>query len=130
MNFEKLLDRRPDFIKKKLGAKSKVCLLNGHDIFKHIREDKIIVMACNTRIKHVIPGIMKAAMETDSLVAFELAKSESDLNGGYVNMTPKEFFETVITYAEQVGFTHPVIIHADHLTVKTNKEEEIAETEK
>jgi fructose-bisphosphate aldolase class II len=86
-------------------------------------------MACNTRIKHVIPGIMKAAMETDSLVAFELAKSECDLKGGYTGMTPKDYFETVVSYAEQVGYDRPFIIHADHMTVKTTKEEDIKSTE-
>ena len=96
MGFSKLLDRRPENIKNKLGAKSKICLINGADIFENIREDKIIIMACNTRFKHVIPGIMKAAMETDSLVAFELAKSESDLKGGYTGMTPQDYFDTII----------------------------------
>ena len=129
MNFDKLLDARPDFIKAKLGAKSKVCLLNSHDIFKRILDDKIIIMACNTRIKHVIPGIMKAAMESDALVAFELAKSESDAKGGYTGLTPRDYFKVVIDYAEQVGFNAPFFIHADHMTVKSTKEEEIRETE-
>jgi fructose-bisphosphate aldolase class II len=129
MVFEKLLNMRPDEIKRKLGAKSKVCLMNSHDIFKNIRNEKIIIMACNTRIKHVIPGIMKAAMETDSLVAFELAKSESDFKGGYTGMTPKDYFEIVIGYAEEVGYDRPFFIHADHMTVKTSKEEEIKDTE-
>jgi fructose-bisphosphate aldolase class II len=129
MGFDKLLDRRPENIKQKLGSKSKVCLLNSHDIFKAIRDEKIIIMACNTRIKHVIPGIMKAAMETDSLVCFELAKSESDFKGGYTGMTPRDYFETVIGYAEEIGYDRPFFIHADHMTVKTNKEEEIKDTE-
>ncbi|OGC91000.1 MAG: fructose-bisphosphate aldolase [candidate division Zixibacteria bacterium RBG_16_53_22] len=129
MAFEKLLDHRPDNIKRKLGRKSKVCLLNSHDIFKNIRSDNFLIMACNTRIKHVIPGIMKAAMETDSIVAFELAKSESDFKGGYTGMTPKDYWEIVVAYAEETGFDRPFFIHADHMTVKTNKEEEIKDTE-
>jgi fructose-bisphosphate aldolase class II len=129
MAFEKLLEHRPDNIKKKLGSKSKVCLLNSHDIFRNIRDDNFLIMACNTRIKHVIPGIMKAAMETDSLVAFELAKSESDFKGGYTGMTPKDYWEILIGYAEEIGFDRPFFIHADHMTVKSNKEEEIKETE-
>lgn len=129
MSFAKLLDMRPDNIKEKLGAASKVCLINGKDVFENIRDEKIIVMACNTRIRHVIPGIMKAAMETDSLVAFELAKSESDLKGGYTGMTPQDYFEIVIEYADEIGYDRPFIIHGDHLTVKTNKEEDIKSTE-
>ena len=129
MAFEKLLARRPDNIKQKLGPKSKVCLLNSHDIFKNIRNDNFLIMACNTRIKHVIPGIMKAAMETDSIVAFELAKSESDFKGGYTGMSPKDYWEIVVAYAEETGFDRPFFIHADHMTVKSNKEEEIKDTE-
>ena len=129
MSFSKLLDIRPDSIKEKLGSNSKVCLINSRDIFRNIRDEKIIIMACNTRIKHVIPGIMKAAMETDSIVAFEMAKSESDMNGGYTGMTPYDYFETIVGYAEEIGYDRPFVIHGDHLTVKTNKEEEVAATE-
>ncbi len=129
MSLSKLLDIRPDSIKEKLGSRSRVCLLNGRDVFKNIRDEQIIVMACNTRIKHVIPGIMKAAMETDSLVAFELAKSESDLKGGYTGMTPQAYFEVLIAYAEEIGYDRPFILHGDHLTVKTTNEDEIRATE-
>jgi fructose-bisphosphate aldolase class II len=129
MSFKKLLDKRPENIKSKLGSGSKVCLINGRDVFRNIRDEKIIIMACNTRIKHVIPGIMKAAMETDSIVAFELAKSESDLKGGYTGMTPADYFEILIDYAEQLGYHYPFIIHGDHLTVKTTNEDEIKATE-
>lgn len=129
MSFAKLLDMRPEHIKNKLGASSKICLVNGRDIYENIRDVEIIVMACNTRIKHVIPGIMKAAMETDSLVAFELAKSESDLKGGYTGMTPQDYFDIVVEYADKIGYDRPFVIHGDHLTVKTNKEEDIKVTE-
>lgn len=129
MSFAKLLDIRPDNIKKKLGSKSKVCLVNGRDVYSNIRDEKIIIMACNTRIKHVIPGIMKAAMETDSIVAFELAKSESDMKGGYTGLLPKDYFEILIDYAERTGYDRPFIIHGDHLTVKTSNEDEIKATE-
>ena len=129
MSLSKLLDARPENIREKLGSRSRVCLLNGHDVFRNIRDEKIIVMACNTRIKHAIPGIMKAAMESDSLVAFEMAKSESDLKGGYTGMTPQVYFETLIAYAEEVGFDRPFILHGDHLTVKTTNEDEIRATE-
>ncbi|HEX8960997.1 MAG TPA: fructose-bisphosphate aldolase, partial [Geobacteraceae bacterium] len=61
-----LLERVPEKIAKKLGSKSGVCLLNGRDIFSLLNREKMIVMACNTRIKHVIPGIMKAAEELDA----------------------------------------------------------------
>jgi len=129
MTYSKLLDIRPESVKSRLGSKSKVCLINGRDMFKNIRDEKIIVMACNTRIIHVIPGIMKAAQETESLVAFELAKSESDMKGGYTGMTPYNYVDILLDYAEKIGYSAPFVIHGDHLTVKTNKEDDIVATE-
>src|SRR3989304_1767841 len=115
----RLLDLRPDYIKEKLGSKSRVCLLNSHDIFRAIRDEKVIIMACNTRIKHVIPGIMRAAQELDAIVAFELAKSEGNLKGGYTGMDPYIFFDVVTEYAERTGLTKPFFIHGDHVTTKS-----------
>ncbi len=114
----KILDLRPNHVLKNLGSKSKVCLLNSHDIFKVLKDEKVIVMACNTRIKHVIPGIMRAAEELDSVVAFELAKTEGAVDGGYTGQTPQTFFETIVEYAEERRFSKPFFIHGDHTTVK------------
>ena len=119
----KILDLRPEHIREKLGAKSKVCLLNSRDIFKALRDEKVIVMACNARIKHVIPGIMRAAEELDSVVAFELAKSEGGVDGGYTGQTPQIYFETVIECAERAKFSKPLFIHGDHTTVKDTSPE-------
>ena len=114
----KILDLRSEYIKEKLGSKSKVCLLNSHDIFRVLRDEKVIVMACNCRIKHAIPGIMKAAEELDSVVAFELAKSEGGVGGGYTGQTPQTYFQTIVEYAEGMKFSRPFFIHGDHTTVK------------
>lgn|SRR5574341_72431 len=124
----KILDLRPQIVKEKLGSKSKVCLLSSRDIFNVIRDVPVVIMACNTRIKHVIPGIMKAAKELDAVVAFELAKTEGGLDGGYTGMNPEGFFDTVVGYAEERGFTKPFFIHADHLTVKNTSLDEISST--
>jgi fructose-bisphosphate aldolase class II len=119
----KILDLRPRHVLKNLGSKSKVCLLNSHDIFEVLRDEKVIIMACNARIKQVIPGIMRAAEELDSVVAFELAKSEGSVDGGYTGQTPQIFFETVLEYAEERKFSKPFFIHGDHTTVKDTSQE-------
>jgi fructose-bisphosphate aldolase class II len=118
----KILDLRPKHVLKNLGSKSKVCLLNSHDIFRVLRDEKAIVLACNARIKHVIPGIMKAAEELDSVVAFELAKTEGGVDGGYTGQTPQVFFETIVEYAEGRNFSKPFFIHGDHTTVRDTSE--------
>jgi fructose-bisphosphate aldolase, class II len=125
MSYAKLLDKRFDSIKRKLGANSKVCPLSSRDIFSAIRDQKMIMMACNIRIKHVVPGIMKAAQELDAIVGFELAKTEGNLDGGYTGQNPQAFFEMLVDYAEKTGYTMPFFIHGDHITVKSPSEKEI-----
>lgn len=119
----KILELRPEHVQEKLGSKSKVCLLNSRDIFRVLRDEKVIVMACNARIKHVIPGIMKAAEELDSVVAFELAKSEGGVDGGYTGQTPEIYFQAIVEYAEEKNFSKPFFIHGDHTTIKDTSPE-------
>ncbi len=125
-----LLDAVPERIRKKLGTKSEIALLNGKDVFTRLRDEQTIVMACNTRIKHVIPGIMKAAEELDAVVAFELTPTEGGLDGGYTGQTPESFFDAIIDYADQCRFSMPFIIHGDHITVKDTSAEELEQAER
>jgi len=103
------------------------CPLNGHDVFRALSPHKVIVMACNIRIPSVIPGIMRAAEELSSVVAFELAKSEGNLDGGYTGMNPEIFVSTILSYAEKTKFRVPFLIHGDHITVKNASDKEIGE---
>ena len=114
-----ILDLRPENAVKRLGSKSKVCLLSSKDILNALKPESVIVIANNARIKHVIHGIMRAARELDAVISFELAKSEGNLKGGYTGMTPDIYFETVVGYAEEMGFTLPFFIHGDHVTTKS-----------
>ncbi|MCP4583990.1 MAG: class II fructose-bisphosphate aldolase [candidate division Zixibacteria bacterium] len=125
MAYSKLLDRRLESTKGKLGSGSKVCLLNGRDIFHTIRDKEMIMMACNVRIKHVVPGIMKAAQELDAIVGFELAKSEGHIDGGYTGQPPQVYYDMLVDYAEKTGFEMPFFIHGDHITVKNTSDKEI-----
>lgn len=122
----KLLELVPQKVRNKLGNKSRVCLLSGRHVFNALKNENLIVMACNTRISHVIPGIMKAAEELDAVVAFELTRKEGGLDGGYTGQTPESFFDTIIAHAESCGFTKPFIIHADHITIRDTGAEEMA----
>jgi fructose-bisphosphate aldolase class II len=115
----RVLELRPPNALAKLGDDSRVLLLNGKDVYRALRDDAVIIMACNARIKWVIPGIMRAAEDLDAAICFEIAKTESDLDGGYTGMDPTEYWEAVVGYAEQVGLTRPLVIHRDHTTVKS-----------
>ncbi|MBI1920167.1 MAG: class II fructose-bisphosphate aldolase [Geobacter sp.] len=113
-----VLEITPERIRNILGSQSRVCLMNGKDVFQAFREEKSILMACNPRIKHVIPGIMKAAQELDATVAFELTRTEGGLDSGYTGQSPAIFVNTILEYAESCGFTKPFIIHGDHIIVR------------
>lgn len=115
----------PQRIRNILGSHSRVCLLNGKDVFRAFADEKSILMACNPRIKHVIPGIMKAAQELDAVVAFELTRTEGGLDGGYTGQTPEIFVRTILEYAESCGFSKPFIIHGDHIMVRDGSSSEI-----
>jgi fructose-bisphosphate aldolase, class II len=115
----------PENIARRIPAGHPACPLNGRDVFRALADRKVIVMACNIRIPSVIPGIMRAAAELGAVIAFELAKSEGDLAGGYTGMTPEIFVSTILDYAKSTGFSVPFVIHGDHITVKNSSEKEI-----
>ncbi len=125
MASKRVLEKRPANAAARLQGGSGVALLSSRDIVRGLGEEKCIVMACNTRLHEVVPGIMRAAEELDAPVAFELAKSEHGLDGGYTGHTPDSFFKTIVGFAESTGFTRPFFIHGDHITVKDESEKEV-----
>lgn len=129
MNLDIFRPHIPEQVKRLLGSASSVCIINGNAAFRCSSDSPFIIMACNPRISHVIPGIMRAAEELDALIAFELTATEGGLDGGYTGQTPARFVETVIGHAEATRFSKPFIIHADHITVKNSSNEEIVAAE-
>jgi fructose-bisphosphate aldolase class II len=129
MSVENALKKIPENTVQKLGKDNKLLILSGHTIFDVLREKKVIIMACNIRIKHAVPGIMRAASELDAIVGYELARTEGNLKGGYTGQTPYTFFEMVTDYAHKLDFKKPFFIHADHTTVKDTSEEEFKTAE-
>ena len=102
----------------------------GNRMFEALRDEEAIIMACNTRIvPGVVKGIFKAAKRLRTAVIFELAKSESDLAGGYTGLTPQDYSVAVNEAANEVGFSKWVL-HADHITVKKGTDEELEDVKK
>jgi fructose-bisphosphate aldolase class II len=96
----------------------------GSAILNGVAGHKVIVMAANTRIATVAEGIFQAARDTDSAVFMELARSESDLTGGYTGLTPADFSRRMQEAAEKVKFDIWAL-HADHITIKRGDRAEI-----
>lgn len=99
----------------------------GSAIFKGISGQTKIIMAANIRVAHVAKGIFKAAKDTDSAVFMELARSESDLKGGYTGMTPAVFSEKMTAAARDTG-CEIWALHADHISVKKGDAAEVQGT--
>jgi len=99
----------------------------GNKMFGALYNTEGIIMAANTRIvPGVAKGIFRAAKSVRAAVIFELAKSESDLSGGYTGLTPQDFSNAVRGIAKEVGFAEWAL-HADHITVKKGADEEVRE---
>ena len=103
--------------------------LPGSTIFNALRDQPCIVMAANVRIiPGVLKGLFRAARDSDSAVLFEIARSESNLDGGYTGMTPMDYGRFCKETAREVGFD-VWGLHADHITIKKGTEEELDSTQ-
>jgi len=99
----------------------------GSALFGGVAGQKKIIMAANIRIATVAEGIFRAAKDTDSAVFMEIARSESDLKGGYTGLTPQDFSEKMRDAATATGFDIWAL-HADHITIKKGDAVEIEQT--
>lgn len=102
----------------------------GDRVFNSVRDKDCIVMAANTRfIPGVADGVLRAAKDTNTPVIIEIARSESDLSGGYTGYTPAEFAKRIKEAATRVK-CHKWVLHADHIGIKDGTPETIEGTKK
>ncbi len=102
--------------------------LSGDIVYGSLYGKGSIVMAVNVRYtRGIARGIMRAAKDTGSPIVFELARSESDLSGGYTGMTPKDYHDEIVKAASEVG--HDIyVVHADHISIKKGDDEDLRRT--
>ena len=102
----------------------------GGIIFDSVRDKNAIVMAANIRfVPGIAKGIFRAAKDAGAPLLIEIAKSECNLDGGYIGHTPKTFADTIINTANEFGFKNWAL-HADHIGVKKGDEQEISDVKK
>ncbi len=104
--------------------------ISGDTLFKAIEGQEAIIMAANLRMTEgVALGVMRAAKDMDSAIIFEIARSESDLSGGYTGMTPEDYYRNIVEAAREVD--HDIyVVHADHISIKKGDEEDLEGTRK
>ncbi len=102
--------------------------IGGKIIFDALQEENCIVMAVNLRTPlGVVNGIIRAAKDTDSPIIFELARSESNLEGGYTAQTPATYAKVIMEAADAIDYDI-YAIHADHIGIKKGDDQEIEDT--
>ena len=102
--------------------------ISGSKIFEAIKDNDAIIMATNIRyIPGVTDGLFKAAKESESPLIIEIARSECNLERGYIGYTPQEFADKIQQSANKVGFSCWAL-HADHIGIKKGDDEDINNT--
>lgn len=88
--------------------------VHGKKVWKAVKDEKVTILAANTRSELSIEPILAAVEEEDSVVAIELAKTES-FDPCYTGISPENLDELTKKYEEEVG--DPVyFLHEDHNT--------------
>ena len=104
--------------------------ISGAKIFEALQDKDAIIMATNIRyVPGVASGIFKAAKEANAPFLIEIARSECNLERGYIGYNPQEFAEAIQKSADKVGFKYWAL-HADHIGIKKGDEADIENTKK
>jgi fructose-bisphosphate aldolase class II len=118
-----ILKSRPENFKKAFPDSKALCV-NGKHVLKSVMKDGAnwVVMAVNMRHRIMLPGMVKASMELDAPVIYEIAISESNMKGGYIGMDPAEYIKMIVVVNEEMGNVGekatPFTVHRDHTTVQ------------
>lgn len=88
--------------------------VHGKKVWKTVKNKPVTVLAPNPRSELSIKPILAAAEEENSVVAIELAKTES-FDPCYTGITPSELNELTKEYADEVG-DPTYFLHEDHNT--------------
>ena len=88
--------------------------IHGKKVWQAVKDEPVTVLAANTRTELSIKPILAAAEEEDTVVALELAKSES-FDPCYTGIKPSELNELTKEFEKEVG--DPLyFLHQDHNT--------------
>jgi len=122
-DFSRLLEiGRPESIKK-LFPQSKALLVSGKVIDRAmLKKGKCMTIAANCRNYFVLRGTLLAAQRANAAIILEIAKSESN----YCAINMWNLARYVDTLANELEITVPLAIHADHFTLKSEQDIELA----
>jgi len=114
---------------KKLFPNSRALIVSGKVIDRALRaKGQAMTIAANGRNSFVIRGALRAAQKANAAIIIEIARSE----GGAAAYCPTSLWNMarqVDQYANELGVTVPVAVHADHYGIKGDQDVETARLE-
>ncbi len=128
-DFEKALKiGRPPNVKR-LFPNSRALLVGGKVVDRALRaKGKAMTIAANGRNRFVIRGALSAAQRANAAIIIEIAKSEGGANA-YCAVNFWNLAAIVDDVCNELGLTIPVAIHADHYSIKGDKDVETGKVE-
>jgi len=128
-DFEKALKiGRPPNVKR-LFPNSRALLVSGKVVDRALRaKGKAMTIAANGRNRFAIRGALSAAQRANAAIIIEIAKSEGGANA-YCAVNFWNLAAIVDDICNELDLTIPVAIHADHYSIKGDKDVEMGKVE-
>jgi len=128
-DFDKALQvgRPPNVVR--LFPNSRALIVSGKVVDRAlIAKGKAMTIAANARNVFTIPGVLRAAQRANAAVIIEIAKSEGGA-AAYCAISSWNLATFVDAWANALGITVPVAVHADHYGIKNDADIEKARVE-
>jgi len=121
------IGRPPNIVK--LFPNSRALIVSGKAVDRALRsKGKAMTIAANARNTFVIRGALRAAQRANAAIIIEIAKSEGGADA-YCAVNLWNMATLVDAFANELGVTVPVAIHADHYGIKGAKDVDAARAE-
>jgi len=112
-----------------LFPNSRALIVSGKAVDRAlITKGQAMSIAANGRNQFVVRGALAAAQRANAAIIVEIAKSEGGA-GAYCAVNFWNLARMVDSFANEMGITVPVAIHADHYGIKGDNDVERARTE-
>jgi len=119
--------RPPNIVR--LFPNSRALLVSGKVIDRALSaKGKAMTIAANARNQFIVRGVLAAAQRANAAVIIEIAKSEGGASA-YCAVNYWNMARIVDSFANEMGITVPVAIHADHYGIKGDSDVEKARGE-
>lgn len=115
--------RPPEVVK--LFPKSQALIVSSGWLREALYGEHVIILAANARNELIVRGVLHAAQRANSAVIIEVAKSECN----YTSVNFQNIAKIVDGYCNELEVAVPVIVHADHYSIKNSEDIEHAKVQ-